>query len=236
MKFGKFLRLNKVSEWESHYINYKQLKKIIKQIKLNKQEEEQFWKQFKAMIDKVNNYYLILEKELIGSFPLAQKFSEKEVFVVKGNDPPARFRKPAYRVEIETFFLDLQKLKQYADLNYLACAKILKKFKKNTHKTTGDNFLQSHVSQLPFHSSQNLQKLYKNGLVVFSHVFTEKNLEIAKETIEDIISKYRFDLTRISKSTESGFAAISLWDQLDRTVKRRNSLKKMKENEQANQK
>lgn len=134
MKFGKLFSEKIISEWKTQYIDYKHLKKLIKDIKekkklnLNIDQEIQIFNQeiFKE-IEKIKTFFqntldrftsrqghLVKQSELLHQFPDEKK---KHILI------------KAYREH----YRGLEILKQYILLNDNAFTKIKKKFEKNSN-------------------------------------------------------------------------------------------------------
>ena len=80
MKFGKRIRSETVDEWASNYIDYKELKHLLKQLVTNgatASDEREFKKAIISEIDKVDAFFSEHETELYQQFrALREKVTE----------------------------------------------------------------------------------------------------------------------------------------------------------------
>lgn len=87
MKFGKFLEEKSKPEWRLYYVDYKYLKKVIKEMKLAIQNQTQtkkdaellFTKAIELEINKVNDFFLMIEKEVQGKLSALRQLLNKAV-------------------------------------------------------------------------------------------------------------------------------------------------------------
>ena len=91
MKFGKFLEEKSKPEWRLYYVDYKYLKKVIKEMKLAIQNQTQskkdaellFTKSIELEINKVNDFFLMIEKEIQGKLSSLRQLLNKAVSILK---------------------------------------------------------------------------------------------------------------------------------------------------------
>ena len=91
MKFGKFLEEKSKPAWRLYYVDYKYLKHVIKRMKeaidsqaQTKQEaEHMFTKAIEMEITKVNDFFLMIEKEVQGKLTALRQLLNKAVSCVR---------------------------------------------------------------------------------------------------------------------------------------------------------
>ena len=89
MKFGKFLEEKSKAEWRLYYVDYKYLKRVIKtmsseienQNQSKKELENKFTKSIELEINKVNDFFLMIEKEIQGKLTSLRQLLNKTVGV-----------------------------------------------------------------------------------------------------------------------------------------------------------
>lgn len=78
-------------EWRLYYVDYKYLKKVIKEMKLAIQNQTQskkdaellFTKSIELEINKVNDFFLMIEKEIQGKLSSLRQLLNKAVSILK---------------------------------------------------------------------------------------------------------------------------------------------------------
>eukprot|EP01012_Entosiphon_sulcatum_P025355 TRINITY_DN30674_c0_g1_i1.p1 TRINITY_DN30674_c0_g1~~TRINITY_DN30674_c0_g1_i1.p1 ORF type:complete len:645 (+),score=82.09 TRINITY_DN30674_c0_g1_i1:29-1963(+) len=144
MKYGKRLRARAVKGWLAHYIDYKGLKKFIKDDITNDTPEGTFQVNLQAEIDKVNEFFAQKEAELWEMYkPLALAVQQHKT-------------RPA---GLPSFCRALNDLRNFVVLNYFAVIKIVKKWNKKTpsHWPQMDAFVV--LRNQPFYQSPRLSTL-----------------------------------------------------------------------------
>ncbi|KAJ3444771.1 xenotropic and polytropic retrovirus receptor 1 [Anaeramoeba flamelloides] len=220
MTFNEIFYKYQKSRWPEYFLKYAELKKTINEISYAKQKQKptlnnKFFKDLDKQLSNVNKFYLFKEQELIKNFPFAVKYNDRDVLVKKGTDKPIRFRLNAYKVELGSFYCDLRDLKTFQQLNFRAARKLMKKHKTFSGMKLADKkWLE--IKQLGFNKSPNIDKLFKNTIVVYSCVFTKKNPDKAKKELEE----YRVNLTRkqngLSTKKPRNTQALDIWDQISK--------------------
>ncbi|CAN6613069.1 glycerophosphocholine phosphodiesterase Gde1p [Trichomonascus vanleenenianus] len=174
MKFGKNLTRNQVPEWSSHYLDYKQLKKIIKQVNcqrlsrassstsLNNAHPEELKKPRPPPTEaEIAPFFYTLDRsiEIVDEFFNA-KYSEYERrlnHVVERYPPKSSLPRDFDREELEDLIAilleirgQLKTLQWYAEVNKRGFVKILKKFDKKIETSVQQQYLAAKVFVLPF--------------------------------------------------------------------------------------
>lgn len=181
MKFGKYLasRQLELPEYSGHFIDYKALKKLIKQLGggLDIQSPDQFLiqqklKENKALfffrvereLDKVNSFYL--EKQANLAVNLDLLLMKKDELLTKLSELALSAEKSNLNFKNSILFLnlyqsfkkihqDLLRLQQFIELNEAGFLKVVKKWDKRSKSHTKELFLQTAVSVQPvFHKNE----------------------------------------------------------------------------------
>lgn len=181
MKFGKYLasRQLELPEYSGHFIDYKALKKLIKQLGggLDIQSPDQFLiqqklKENKALfffrvereLDKVNSFYL--EKQANLAVNLDLLLMKKDELLTKLSELALSSEKSNLNFKNSILFLnlyqsfkkihqDLLRLQQFIELNEAGFLKVVKKWDKRSKSHTKELFLQTAVSVQPvFHKNE----------------------------------------------------------------------------------
>ena len=108
MKFGKFLEEKSKAEWRLYYVDYRYLKQVIKQMKQSitserqskKEVEHMFTKAIEMEIKKVNDFFLMIEKEVQGKLSALRQLLNKLV------RSPSLFRSSAFPLSDPPPFLE----------------------------------------------------------------------------------------------------------------------------------
>uniref|UniRef100_A0A7S4I8N1 SPX domain-containing protein n=1 Tax=Vannella robusta TaxID=1487602 RepID=A0A7S4I8N1_9EUKA len=168
MKFGKFLEEKSKPEWRLYYVDYKYLKKVIKEMKISIQTQKQskkdaellFTKSIELEINKVNDFFLMIEKEVQGKLTALRQLLNKAK-----NFDSTQTKKQALVKEIQHLATQLTDLYEYTLVNFTAFRKILKKHDRHTDMVASPWFL-ARCKQQPFYSSS---KQFGNMLVKLSN-------------------------------------------------------------------
>ncbi|ODV74430.1 Pho81p [Cyberlindnera jadinii NRRL Y-1542] len=185
-KFGKHLesRQLELPEYVGHFINYKALKKLIKQLaavpqfdnngadladveRLLQENKTSFFFRLERELEKVNSFYLEKESDLQ---------IRLDILIKKKNDAVTKHRlgsktSIAYITlydGFKRFSRDLDRLEQFVELNQTGFSKVLKKWDKRSKSHTKELYLSKAVSVQPvFNRSEisQLSDLCANSLV-----------------------------------------------------------------------
>lgn len=134
MKFGKYFHERITSEWQTQYLDYKHLKKIIKEIKQKRKLNQSY--------DQIIYFFeneILKEIEKLKSFfqNTLDRFSNRQGHLMKQTELLHQFpNEKKKQILIKAFqehYRGLEILKQYISLNEMAFTKIKKKFEKNSN-------------------------------------------------------------------------------------------------------
>lgn len=180
MKFGKYLEARQLElpEYNGYFINYKQLKKLIKHLSIRKIDSEgnaivsvsetpdnvgtslepvymvlqsnkaHFFFKLERELDRVNAYYL--EKETY--FKNMLDILQKKFFQYQKTGRLISKDSSSYKYLLESlkrFHREIDHLTQFIDLNRTGFGKVLKKWDKRSHSHTKDFYLNTVVSIQP---------------------------------------------------------------------------------------
>lgn len=183
MKFGKYLasRQLELPEYLGHFIDYKALKKLIKQLGMAaldmgaidqhqiqqklKENKASFFFRVERELDKVNSFYLEKQANLtINLDLLVMKKNEilGESFELMGGSTDAagvNFKNSIIYLNLYQSFKkihqDLLRLQQFIELNEVGFSKVVKKWDKRSKSHTKELFIQTAVSVQPvFHKNE----------------------------------------------------------------------------------
>ncbi|CAG62034.1 PHO81 [Nakaseomyces glabratus] len=195
MKFGKYLEARQVelAEYNTHFIDYKALKKLMKQLAtvpmindddLNASKnlinvdidfneasvyrslqanKASFFFKLERELEKVNLYYVDKESELKVKL---------DVIVSKMNDYRSSGRLNSKQAVvyknisavIKKFLKDVRNLEQYVELNRTGFAKVLKKWDKRSHSNEKEFYLATVVSVQPIFTRTEVARLSDEAL------------------------------------------------------------------------
>lgn len=190
MKFGKYLegRQLELPEYNGHFINYKALKKLIKQLSVPvasssgtihilddidesiihqrlRQNKASFFFKVERELEKVNEYYL--EKESNLRIRLDTLQSRYEEYKKRGKLTSKKSVSYKHlRDGIKKFQRDLAQLEQFVELNRTGFSKVLKKWDKRSHSHTKDFYLATVVSVQPVFTRNEVSKLNDTTLAI----------------------------------------------------------------------
>lgn len=185
MKFGKHLegRQLELPEYNGHFINYKALKKLIKQLSVPavssysashdnltldetdesikyqtlQENKASFFFKLERELEKVNEFYLEKEADLRMKFDLLNS----RYYGYKTNGKLTSKRSIAYRTirdGVKKFERDLAQLEQFVELNRTGFSKVLKKWDKRSHSHAKDFYLATVVSVQPIFTRNEVSK------------------------------------------------------------------------------
>ncbi|AMD18635.1 HBL267Wp [Eremothecium sinecaudum] len=189
MKFGKHLlsRQLELPEYNGHFINYKALKKLLKQLSVpvasedrvsSSQEDDvsmgnktpslpsyqvlqsnkvSFFFRLERELEKVNEYYMEKEADIKIKFEILQ--TRYQDYLKKGRLSSKQVSSyRQIRDGIKKFERDLSHLEQFIELNRTGFSKVLKKWDKRSHSHTKDFYLLTVVSVQPVFAHNELSK------------------------------------------------------------------------------
>jgi SPX domain protein involved in polyphosphate accumulation len=188
MKFGKNIysaQESCPSSWQENWVDYKCLKKLIKQICSEASEqtekvgekraretskenlgrsktERAFFLMLLRELAKVNNHYVQQYKEIEARNRQYQDSGGQE-----SADPKAKIS------VVVQFYEDLLQLENFAILNYIAFSKILKKHDKRTGFDTRRQYMRNVVNQRPFHQYTDLKGVLAATERMYTHLEKE---------------------------------------------------------------
>lgn len=177
MKFGKFLasRQLELPEYSGHFIDYKALKKLIKQLAIPgnelsqvpqtqaeiqntlKENKASFFFRVERELDKVNLFYL--EKQANLSINLDLLIMKKSELLSNHRDKTGSFKNSISYLNLYQNFQkihqDLLRLQQFIELNETGFLKVVKKWDKRSKSHTKELFILTAVSVQPvFHKNE----------------------------------------------------------------------------------
>jgi hypothetical protein len=134
------------------------------------EESHAFLNAFQSEIDKVNDFYLLKEKEFEArGIKLDKQIEAKQKKQAQGKLKKAQIKK--LQKAFQEHYRSLVLLDNYRKLNYLACNKILKKFAKYSKNPVAE-LLKEMIEQEPFFSSPKLQEMMETTENLFTdHIF-----------------------------------------------------------------
>lgn len=168
MKFGKQIQRQQLDlpEYAASFLNYKLLKKLIKQLSATptlpaqgvpgpedaqsalRANRQAFFFSLEREISKVNTFYL--QKEAEFSLRLKTLLDKKRIIQSRGSANSRASASFATLVEgFQQFDNDLNKLQQFVEVNETAISKILKKWDKTSKSKTKELYLQRAVEIQP---------------------------------------------------------------------------------------
>ncbi|KAM3225925.1 hypothetical protein ACQJBY_058564 [Aegilops geniculata] len=171
VNFGKVLASDQLEEWKEYYINYKMMKKKVKQYVQQTQDggrnHEQVLKEFSRMLDdQIEKVVLFLLTQQGHLASRIEKLGQQRAVLTEHSDISQVSQvREAYR----QVGLDLVKLLRFVDMNATGIRKILKKFDKRF----GYRFTDYYVSTRANHPYSQLQPIFKQvGIVAVAGALT----------------------------------------------------------------
>ncbi|KAH6830794.1 Major Facilitator Superfamily with SPX domain-containing protein [Perilla frutescens var. hirtella] len=158
--FGKKLKKLQVQEWESYYINYKLMKKKVKQyvrqIELSEHNREYVLKDFSRVLDNQieKTVLFLLEQEGHLASRLSVLGEQHDALIQQDDGGMIPELQEAYRVVGR----ELLKLLYFVELNAIGLRKILKKFDKRF----GYKFTNYYVKTRANHPYSQLKQVFKH--------------------------------------------------------------------------
>ncbi|KAF9601518.1 hypothetical protein IFM89_020313 [Coptis chinensis] len=158
--FGKKLKERQIQEWQGYYINYKLMKKKVRQyaqqIQVGSQDRRHVLKEFSRMLDnqiEKTVLFLLEQQGLLAS--RISKLGEQHAEILQQPDISKIIE---LREEYRTVAVDLLKLLNFVEMNAIGLRKILKKFDKRF----GYRFTDHYVSTRANHPYSQLQQVFKH--------------------------------------------------------------------------
>ncbi|ESW24118.1 hypothetical protein PHAVU_004G104300 [Phaseolus vulgaris] len=158
--FGKKLKDRQIEEWQGYYINYKLMKKRVRQyaqqIQLGTQDRRHVLKDFSRMLDnQIEKIVLfLLEQQGLLASRIAKLGEERDALQEEPEINRIIELREAYRVLGQ----DLLKLLFFVEINAVGLRKILKKFDKRF----GYRFTDYYVKTRANHPYSQLQQVFKH--------------------------------------------------------------------------
>ncbi|XP_059287740.1 SPX domain-containing membrane protein At4g22990-like isoform X2 [Lycium ferocissimum] len=158
--FGKKLKERQIQEWQGYYINYKVMKKKVKeyadQIQAGALNQRYVLKDFSRMLDKeIEKVVLfLLEQQGVFASRISQLNEQQELLQEQPDISKVTELREAYR----NVGRDLLKLLFFVEINAIGLRKILKKFDKRF----GYKFTDYYVKTRANHPYSQLQQVFNN--------------------------------------------------------------------------
>lgn len=222
MKFGKYLEARQLElpEYNGHFIDYKALKKLIKQLAvplaqassndhLNlddideasiyqrlQENKASFFFKLERELEKVNSYYLEKESDLKIIFDILQtKFNSYRERGQLSSKKSVSYGN--ILSGFKKFQRDLGNLEQFIELNRTGFAKVLKKWDKRSHSHQKEFYLATVVVVQPIFTSGEVSKLNDATLSILD--------QLDGVSKEDAPDSYGSEINRRSTITPTGF-------------------------------
>ncbi|KAJ8560394.1 hypothetical protein K7X08_022254 [Anisodus acutangulus] len=158
--FGKKLKERQIQEWQGYYINYKVMKKKVKeyadQIQAGSLNQRYVLKDFSMMLDKEIEKVVLFLLEQQGVF--ARRISELNEQQNSLQEQPDISKVTELREAYRCVGRDLLKLLLFVEINAIGLRKILKKFDKRF----GYKFTDYYVKTRANHPYSQLQQVFNN--------------------------------------------------------------------------
>ncbi|XP_026401273.1 SPX domain-containing membrane protein At4g22990-like [Papaver somniferum] len=158
--FGKKLKDRQIQEWQGYYINYKLMKKKVRQyaqqIEVGAQDRRHILKEFSRMLDKqIEKIVLfLLEQQGLLASRIAKLGEQHEYLVHQQEISQISALREAYRAAGQ----DLLKLLFFVEVNAIGLRKILKKFDKRFHYKFTDYYVTTRAN----HPYSQLRQVFKH--------------------------------------------------------------------------
>uniref|UniRef100_A0A0E0PCY3 SPX domain-containing protein n=1 Tax=Oryza rufipogon TaxID=4529 RepID=A0A0E0PCY3_ORYRU len=188
VNFGKKLMADQVEEWKGYYINYKLMKKMLKQYvqqtQLGGKDREQVLKEFSRILDEqIERIVLFLLQQQGHLANRIEELGEQRAALLEQHDISQVFQlREAYR-EVGR---DLIKLLRFVDMNATGIRKILKKFDKRF----GYRFTDYYVTTRANHPYSQLQQVFKQVGIVAVVGALSRNLAYLQDHEGSVLSIY----------------------------------------------
>ncbi|KAM3388709.1 hypothetical protein ACQJBY_011071 [Aegilops geniculata] len=167
VNFGKKLMADQVEEWKGYYINYKLMKKLLKQYvqqtQIGGKDCEQVLKEFSRILDdQIERIVLFLLQQQGHLSRRIEELGAQRAAIMQQVDTSRVFQ---LREDYREVGRDLVKLLRFVDMNATGLRKILKKFDKRF----GYKFTDYYVTTRSNHPYSQLQQVFKQ-VVIFWHL------------------------------------------------------------------
>ncbi|KAJ0967071.1 hypothetical protein J5N97_023988 [Dioscorea zingiberensis] len=160
VNFGKKLVANQVEEWKRYYINYKLMKKRVRQyaqqVEAGTKDRRQVLKEFSRMLDDQIEQFVLFLLEQQGLLARRIEILGEQRAVL--SEPPDIRQISELREAYRAIGQELLKLLKFLDLNATGIRKILKKFDKRFGFRFTDYYLTSRAN----HPYSQLQQVFKH--------------------------------------------------------------------------
>ncbi|KAI3444632.1 hypothetical protein Pfo_001297 [Paulownia fortunei] len=186
--FGKKLKQLQVQEWHGYYINYKLMKKKVKQygqqIEVSEQNREYVLKDFSRVLDKQieKTVLFLLEQEGQLASRLSNLGEQHDALIQQAH----AMRIPELQKAYRNVGRDLLKLLYFVELNAIGLRKILKKFDKRF----GYKFTNYYVKTRANHPYSQLRQVFKHVGISAVVGTLSRNLADLQDHQESFISIY----------------------------------------------
>ncbi|KAL1527148.1 hypothetical protein AB1Y20_015830 [Prymnesium parvum] len=171
MKFGKLYRATidaRMPQWDAHMVHYKNLKRAIQQALEARAADpsrpaEQLLEHFTQLLDvevaRVNDFYMDrIEEGVIILTALQQQGEVILATTAARSGVSLAEQRHKCKQSLVTFHLNLLILQNFVALNFMAIAKILKKWDKRTQLPLRTEYIGA-IVELPFYQCQSLGQL-----------------------------------------------------------------------------
>lgn len=210
MKFGKYLEARELGlpEYNSHFIDYKALKKLIKQLAIPlaqssspesltlddvdeaviyqrlQENKASFFFRLERELEKVNSFYKEKEADLRIVFDILNSkyktYKDRGQLASKGSVSYKNIH-----AGFKKFQKDLTNLEQYIELNRTGFSKVLKKWDKRSHSHQKEFYLATVVSVQPIFTSNEVSKLNDSTLAILMKLDDINNKETSSYYAEE---------------------------------------------------
>ncbi|KAG0204690.1 phosphate system positive regulatory protein pho81 [Mortierella sp. GBA30] len=190
MKFGKQIQFQQITEWQTHYMSYKGLKKIINSLiqekaqtsvtiaaspppgsapvipedeysKFLQSQKAAFFFKLERELEKVNTFYLQKESEL--KVRLRSLIDKEKVILSRQGRPGTSSSINSLKEAFRQFEQDLNKLQKFVETNGTGFRKILKKWDKRSKSSTKELYLSRQVELQPCFNQDAMVELADNA-------------------------------------------------------------------------
>ncbi|KAH7048619.1 hypothetical protein BKA57DRAFT_393716, partial [Linnemannia elongata] len=188
--FGKQIQFQQITEWQSHYMSYKGLKKIINSLiqekaqtsvtiaaspppgstpvvpedeysKFLQSQKAAFFFKLERELEKVNTFYLQKESEL--KVRLRSLIDKEKVILSRQGRPGTSSSINSLKEAFRQFEQDLNKLQKFVETNGTGFRKILKKWDKRSKSSTKELYLSRQVELQPCFNQDAMVELADNA-------------------------------------------------------------------------
>ncbi|KAI1320269.1 phosphate system positive regulatory protein pho81 [Mortierella claussenii] len=205
MKFGKQIQFQQIPEWQSHYMSYKGLKKIINSLIQERtqasvtiaaspppgsdepslledepsadpqSQKAAFFFKLERELEKVNSFYLQKESEL--KVRLRSLIDKEKVVLARQGRPGTHSSITSLKEAYRQFEQDLNKLQKFVETNGTGFRKILKKWDKRSKSTTKELYLTRQVDLQPCFNQEAMVDLADSAA---HHLLSLENIQLGR--------------------------------------------------------